>query len=224
MFAINHAATALLLRRREPSGPFLPLLLSVQAMELAWVLLNYLGVERTTTDAVVRDLGDIHLSYMPYSHSVLTASAAAFLAWGIGALLGRSRIGGLVALGIVSHLILDLITHNGDIPLWPSPGAPMYGTFLYERLPLGAFLLELGYGVLCWRLFRGNRSLLIIILAFNLANISLFFSGIPGPEQLLAGRPILLVTLIFAQIVVTLWAVWWGARQGPAPGAGASVA
>lgn len=46
MFAIDHAATALLVKRRFPSAPMVPLLLSVQAMDLAWVILNYLGVER----------------------------------------------------------------------------------------------------------------------------------------------------------------------------------
>ena len=35
--------------------------------------LNYLGVERTTTEAEVRSVADIHLISMPYSHSVGTA-------------------------------------------------------------------------------------------------------------------------------------------------------
>ena len=53
MFAVDHAATALLIKRRFPSVPITPLLLSAQAMELAWVGLNYLGVEHTTTAAAV---------------------------------------------------------------------------------------------------------------------------------------------------------------------------
>ena len=58
MFAIDHAATALLVKRRFPSAPMMPLLLSVQAMELAWVILNYLGIERTTTESTVRTVAD----------------------------------------------------------------------------------------------------------------------------------------------------------------------
>ena len=80
MFAVDHAATALLVKRRYPSVPMTPLLVSVQAMELAWVALNYLGIERTTTEATVRSVADIHLVYMPYSHSVGTAAAAALAA------------------------------------------------------------------------------------------------------------------------------------------------
>jgi hypothetical protein len=65
VFAVDHAATSLLLKRRYPTAPMVPLLLSVQAMELAWVLLNYLGLERTTTEPVVQSVADIHLAYMP---------------------------------------------------------------------------------------------------------------------------------------------------------------
>ena len=65
MFAADHAATALLIKRRFPSVSLTPILVSVQAMELAWVGLNYLGVERTTTESTVHSVADIHLAYMP---------------------------------------------------------------------------------------------------------------------------------------------------------------
>jgi hypothetical protein len=217
MFAINHAATALLLKRRYPELALASLLLSVQVMELLWVLLNFLGIERTTTDAVVRDVSDIQLAYMPFSHSVATMVGAALLAALIGKAVGRPRLGIAFGLGILSHLVLDLVTHNGDIPLAPVAEAPKYGTFLYARLPAVAFALELGFGILCWWVFRGNRLLLAVIVAFNLANLSLFFAGIPGPEQLLAGRPLVLVAVILAQIIVTLALVGWAAsRRTPA--------
>jgi LexA-binding, inner membrane-associated putative hydrolase len=218
MFAINHAATALLLKRRYPELALAPLLLSVQIMELLWVLLNFLGIERTTTDAVVRDIADIHLAYMPYSHSVATMVGAAVLAALIGKAVGRPKLGVAVGLGILSHLILDLVTHNGDIPLAPVANAPKYGTYLYARLPAVAFALELGFGILCWWVFRGNRWLLAVIIAFNLANLSLFFAAIPGPEDMLAGRPLVLVAVILAQIIVTLALVGWAAtRRAAAP-------
>src|SRR5215217_6710139 len=109
MFAVDHAATALLLKRRYPSVPLAPLLLSVQAMELAWVVFNYLGIERTTTEPVVRSVADIHLAVMPFSHSVATACGAALFAWVVLEFaLGRPALGRAVGLGIVSHLVLDL--------------------------------------------------------------------------------------------------------------------
>jgi hypothetical protein len=57
--------------------------------------------------------------------------------------------------------------------------------------------------------------LLAVIVGFNLANLSLFFSALPGPEAMLAGQSALLVTLILVQTVITLWAVWWAADHRP---------
>ncbi len=205
MFAIDHAATALLVKRRYPSVPIAPLLIAVQAMELAWVVLNYVGVERTTTEPVVRSVADIHLAYMPYSHSVGTGLGVALLAWLIiekG--FGRVALGRAIGLGIASHLILDLLTHGHDVVLWPGRPYPRLGLGLYDTAPLAAFAVELIYGIVCWWTYRGGRALLALVVAANLANLSFLSPTIPGPEQYLAGRPMLVVTVVFAQIVVTL--------------------
>ena len=204
MFAVDHAATALLIKRRFPSVSLPPLLLSVQAMEFAWVGLNYLGVERTTTEATVRSVADIHLAYMPYSHSVATAAGGALLAWlVVSAGLGRPLLARAIAIGIFSHLILDVLTHAHDIAFWPGSTLPPIGLGLYDRAPMWGFALEIAYGIFCWRVYRGRRSLLAMIVLGNLANITLFSSAISGPEQYVAGHPLMLVTLIAAQIVVT---------------------
>jgi hypothetical protein len=215
MFAMDHAATALLVKRRYPSVPMTVLLVSVQAMELAWVGLNYLGIERTTTEATVRSVADIHLAYMPYSHSVGTAVGAAVLAWLIiekG--FGRAALGRAIGFGIVSHLILDLATHAHDIVLWPAWSTPKLGLGLYEAAPFAAFVVEFLYGIFCWYVYRGSAGLFALISLGNLANLSILSPAIPGPEQFLAGRPMLVVTFIFVQIVVTLLLVGVLARPG----------
>jgi hypothetical protein len=209
MFAVDHAATALLVKRRYPSASLALILVSVQAMELAWVGLNYLGIERTTTEPVVRSVADIHLAYMPFSHSVATAVGAALCAWLLVEKgLRRPMLGRAIGLGIASHLVLDLMTHAPDIALWP--GSPFQlGLGLYDRAPMWGFALEMVYGVLCWWIYRGSRSLLAVIVIGNLANLSLFSAAIPGPEQFLSGHPLMVVTLIFAQIVTLLALVGW---------------
>lgn len=214
MFAIDHAATALLVKRRYPAVPLAPMLIAVQAMELAWVVLNYVGVERTTTEPAVRSVADIHLAYMPYSHSVATALGVALLAWLIiekG--FGRVALGRAIGLGIASHLILDLLTHGHDIVLWPGRPYPQLGLGLYNAAPFAAFVVELIYGILCWRVYRGRRGLLTLIVIGNLANLSFLSPTIPGPESYLAGHPLLVVTVVFVQIVVTLVLVGALARQ-----------
>ena len=81
---------------------------------------------------------------------------------------------------------------------------PALGLGLYDRAPMWGFALEMVYGVLCWWIYRGRRSLLAVIVLGNLANITLFSAAIPGPEEYLAGHPLMVVTVVFVQIVVTL--------------------
>jgi hypothetical protein len=204
MFAVDHAATALLIKRRFPSVSLTPILLSVQAMELAWVALNYIGIEHTTTEASVRSVADIHLAYMPFSHSVATAIGGALLTWWfVERGLGRPLLARAIAIGILSHLVLDLATHARDVVLWPGSTLAI-GLGLYDRAPMWGFALEMVYGLVCWGVYRGSWPLLATIVLGNLANITLFSAAISGPETYLAGNPLMVVTLVFAQIVVTL--------------------
>ncbi|HEX8904526.1 MAG TPA: hypothetical protein VF771_06775 [Longimicrobiaceae bacterium] len=225
MFAIDHAATALLLKRRYPSVSIIPLLLSVQAMELAWVALNYLGIERTTTEPSVRSVADIHLSYIPYSHSVATALGAALIAWLVLELgFGRALLGRAVGMGIASHLVLDLLTHAHDLVLWPGLAAPKLGLGLYDSAPFAAFLVEMAYGIACWRVYRGGTGLLALVVLGNLANLSLLSAAVPGPESLMAGHPLLVVSVVLAQIVVTLVLVGVLSRPAPTSAPGRALA
>jgi hypothetical protein len=223
MFAVDHSATALLIKRRFPAVSMTPLLVSVQAMELAWVALNYVGVELTTTSAIVRTVADIHLTYIPFSHSAATVLAAALVVWwGIERIVGQRALGRAIAIGIVSHLVLDIATHAPDITLWPGSPYERLGLGLYSAAPPMAFLVELIYGVLCWWIYGGSRALLWVIVGGNLADVSFFFVGIPGPEQMLAGHPLGIVTLVFIQIITMSVLVWQfsstqsAVRNGPA--------
>ena len=116
--------------------------------------------------------------------------------------------------------MLDLLTHAHDIALAPGLASPKLRLGLYDAAPLVGFVVELIYGVVCWRgwrLYRGGRGLLALVVLGNLANLSLFSVAIPGPEALLAGRPLLIVTFIFVQIVVSLVLVGLFARSSSHP-------
>jgi membrane-bound metal-dependent hydrolase YbcI (DUF457 family) len=205
MFAINHAATALIIKKEFGGVPIILLLISVQFMEILWIVLNYLGIERTTTEKEVRYVGDVHLSYMPFSHSIVTMVGVALLAWLlIGKGLNRPDIGLALGIGVISHLVLDLITHSKDIAVAPFIKGPKFGLGLYAKYPIVAFILEIGYGIVCWWVYKGGWALLTIIVVFNLANISMFSSAVKGIEKHMANRPLLITTVILAQILLTL--------------------
>lgn len=222
MFAINHAAAALVVKRRYPTVPIVFILLAVQAVEILWVALNLIGVETTTTDRVVRSVQNIHLAEMPWSHSILTTVVFAAVAWAAVRFgFGKPKIAIAVALGIGSHLFLDLVTHDADIAFAPGLDMQRLGMGFYGSLPAVAFLIELGFGIACWRVYRGSRWLLLAIIVFNVANLTMFFPQVAGVEAALAGRTTLLAILILAQIVVTLVVVGWLSRGREATSASA---
>lgn len=212
MFAINHAATALVIKKCFPTVPMAALLVSVQLVEMLWVALNLAGVERLTTEAAVSSIADIHLAHMPYSHSIASSAALALAAWLVlGKLLRRHAVAAAVAIGILSHIALDLLTHTPDIALAPFLGDARFGLGLYALPPL-ALAVETAYGLLCWSIFRGSRKLLAVILVFNLANVTFFVPGLRGPEALLAREPLWVVAAVGLQIVLTLFLVWYYGR------------
>lgn len=207
MFAINHAATALVIKKNYPQAPMWLLLISVQLMELVWVALNYLGIEYSTTENTVSSVLDVHLTHMPYSHSIFSTLIVATIAWlVINKGFNKPKIAIATTIAIVSHIVLDLLTHCQDIELVPFMNLDKLGVGLYA-VPLAAFIVETLYGISCWWVYKGSTSLLIAIFAFNLANFTFFSTEFIGPESWLANQPLLLTTTVFVQIVVTLMMV-----------------
>ncbi len=204
MFAINHAATGLIIKKIYPDVPMPMILVSVQLIEVIWVALNFFGVEKTTTEDKVKSVGDVHLKYMPFSHSVITTAVLASGAWLLFTFGFKEHdIGMAVGLGICSHLVLDLISHARDIAIAPFLDGRKFGLGLYEKKPVVAFVFETIYGIFCWWVYGGSAALFWIIVVFNLANASFFIRAIPGPERFLAHRPAWITAVVALQIIVT---------------------
>lgn len=214
MFAINHAAASLIFKKHlKDEVSFIWILVAVQFVEFLWVGLNLLGIEAVTTEKTVNYVGDIHLSYMPYSHSILSSLVIAVVA-GIGFWLWKRswRVGILMALAFSSHIILDILTHAKDLPLGFG-NSNFVGLELYSSLPFLGFIIELSFGLFCWWYYGRDKLLFWIILLFNLANLSMFLPQIPGLESYMANRPTLLVFVILAQILVTLTLIGWATTR-----------
>ena len=211
--AINHAATALLINRKWPGVPLIPVLVCVQLVEFFWVIFNLVGLEVTTTEAQVASLSDIHLSHMPYSHSIASTVVVAAVVWFVTSkVLNKPLWAFALAAAISSHIVLDLVTHVQDIQLAPGLASPKLGTGLYG-IPILALVLETLYGVWCWRVFRGSMALLVVILLFNVGAASFYIPQLPGPEAFLAGHPKVFAAIIGLHIVAGLAAIGVFARS-----------
>lgn len=133
---IGHYAVALGAKRVAPALSLGALFLACQLADLVWPTLVLLGVERVAIhpgDTAVTPLAFIHY---PYSHSLL-----ALVAW--GAVLGLGypgvrrapmRAGIVLAAVVVSHWVLDVVSHRPDMPLGLT-GSTRLGLGLWNSLP-----------------------------------------------------------------------------------------
>jgi hypothetical protein len=207
MYAITHASTALILKKRFPEAAIWPLLISVQAIELLWVIFVYAGIEH-----VVYTRDSVHLAFLPYSHSIGTGLLVGAASWAaIRLVSGKSQLALAVALGVVSHVALDLIHHERDIALLPLASSPRFGLGVVTH-PAADLAVEIIYGIVCWYLFTGTKGLLAAIVIFNLLNIPTMFPR-PGTGAMMAQHPAILPTVILVEIIATWIAIWFFARR-----------
>jgi len=130
---VGHLAVALGAKRLEPKVPLGAAVAAAFGLDLLWPVLLLAGLEAVRVNP--NDTAFTHLAFesYPWSHSlamVLVWSAAAGF---IGRrLLGSRRVGAILGALVLSHWLLDLLTHRPDLPLWP--GGPVYGLGLWNSV------------------------------------------------------------------------------------------
>ncbi|HET9553845.1 MAG TPA: hypothetical protein VFP50_12820 [Anaeromyxobacteraceae bacterium] len=130
MFA-GHFAVALAAKRLAPRASLGVLVAAAQLLDLAWPLLVLLGVEQVRVEPLAPPFLRLDFVAYPFTHGavpVLLWAALAGLAyrWRAGDRAGAWTVAGLV----LSHWLLDALTHRPDLPLWP--GGPKVGLGLWE--------------------------------------------------------------------------------------------
>ena len=182
----GHFAFAAAVKSREREVPLWALMLACQWLDVLFVPLFLLGVERM--DPIDGGgYGKIVIT-ADWTHSLLGALAASAIFGAFFLRRGR-RAATVLALVSFSHWVLDLIVHRADMPLLPgNAGAlPRLGFGLW-RWPLAAAALELvmvlAGSALYWRaaLSTGARrqaSLAgAVVLASGLLTLALNLAGV----------------------------------------------
>lgn len=155
---IGHFAAALAARRAAPGASLGTLVVAAQLVDLVWPILLLLGVERVVIDPGNTRVTPLDFTHYPFTHSLLLVLVWAALLGGLFLAVRRDRRAALViALLVLSHWLLDFITHRPDLPLYPGD-APRVGLGLWNSLA-GTLLLEgalFGLGV--WLYATGTRA------------------------------------------------------------------
>jgi membrane-bound metal-dependent hydrolase YbcI (DUF457 family) len=152
---LGHYAVGLAAKRAAPAIPLGVLFLAAQLADILWPFLLALGLEQVRIDPGNTAFTPLDFVSYPYSHSLVLLAI-----WGVAAgwLLARRHPRGvaIVAAVVVSHWLLDVVTHRPDMPVYP--GGPTLGLELWRSIP-GTVAIELPMFVIGVALYlRGTRA------------------------------------------------------------------
>lgn len=208
---IGHFAVGFAGKRAAPRAPLAALFFAALFADILWPILVAIGAEHVRIapgDTVMTPLE--FLSY-PWSHSLLM-----LIIW--GALFSAfyrarpdgKRTGLVIALLVVSHYVLDWITHKPDMPLWP--GGPKYGLALWNN-PAATMTVELVMFAIGVFLYATSTRARDRIGKFAFWAFVIFIGGFYVMSSLSRTPPpsinAIWISALIATVVVLLWTNWF---------------
>jgi hypothetical protein len=136
----GHLAVALASKKVDRALPVGAAVAAAFGLDLLWPLFLLLGIESVQVNQ--GDTAFTHLTFVsyPWSHSLVMSAVWATAATLLGRQVYRSwRTGALLGALVLSHWLLDLVTHRPDLPIWP--GGQVFGLSLWNSI-LGTILVE----------------------------------------------------------------------------------
>lgn len=206
---VGHLAVALGAKTVEPRPPLAAYVAAAFGLDLLWPLFLLAGIETVRIVPGATAFTPLEFVSYPWSHSLLMSGVWAGIAALVSAnLLRAGRAAAAIALVVLSHWMLDWVTHGPDLPLWP--GGPRTGFGLWQSIPatLGLegvlFAIAIGLYVRAApaRDNTGRWAFWLLVAIVSAIWIGGPFS--PPPPSVGA---IIAVTLLLAP-VLPAWAAW----------------
>lgn len=181
---IGHAAVGFAVKRAAPRVPLWVLLTAVFLADMIWPILLLLGIEHVRIDPGNTPVTPLDFYDFPYTHSLPFAIGWSLLfGWGYAALTRDRKGARWVFLAVMSHWVLDLVSHRPDLPLWP--GGPEVGLGLWYSKPATIVVEVAMFLAGLWIYLRATRARgwlahvalgsLVVTLAFA------YFGNMTGP-------------------------------------------
>jgi len=128
-FALGFAAT-----RAAPRVSLGVLFLAAQLADVLWPVLVAAGIEKVRIAPGITAVTPLDFVSYPYSHSLATLSVWAVALGAVCVMVTGGRATFVVVTGlVVSHWLLDFVSHRPDMPLYP--GGATYGLSLWNSVP-----------------------------------------------------------------------------------------
>jgi len=156
---IGHFAIAFAAKRAAPEVSLGTLFIAAELADLVWPTLVLLGLERFEIQPGATAVAPLNFVHYPYSHSLV-----ALVAWGaalgvaiLGVRHGSIRAAVLLAAVVVSHWVLDVISHRPDMPI-TLHGSERLGLGLWNSVALTVAVEVTIFAVCLWVYLRTTRA------------------------------------------------------------------
>jgi hypothetical protein len=137
---VGHLALAFAAKRAAPRVNLGWLMAGVTALDLIWPVFLLIGIERVRIVQGATAFTPLVLEYYPWSHSLVMAVVWGLVLAALGRWRGLAAPGVLLVALVVSHWMLDFVSHAPDLPLWPGR-SPRLGLRLWDSILL-TFVIE----------------------------------------------------------------------------------
>ena len=181
---IGHFAVGLAAKRVSPRTSLGTLFLAAQLLDLVWPALVLLGIEEVRIEPGNTAFTPLAFVSYPWSHGLLTAAIWA-VAFGLvyAVARGSARGGWVVGALVLSHWVLDFVTHRPDLPL--APGAAKVGLGLWGSVPatlaVEGALFAAGVAVYARATRPRDRTGRLAFLALVLFLAGVYAANVAGP-------------------------------------------
>jgi membrane-bound metal-dependent hydrolase YbcI (DUF457 family) len=201
---LGHVAVGLAASAREPRLRLGTAVLAAQWADTVWPVLVLAGVERFTIAPGDTAVTPLRFDHYPWSHSLVALAlwSAAF-AVVIRARTGAALAAGLAGAAVLSHWLLDFVSHRPDMPI--GIGGPKVGLGLWNSVPATVAVEATLFGAAIAHYLRrravtkGFWILIAVLSAAYVANLA----GPPPPS----------VTAVVASAIVLVPILWWWANR-----------
>jgi membrane-bound metal-dependent hydrolase YbcI (DUF457 family) len=130
---IGHVAVALGAKKAAPKTSLGTLLLAAQLPDLLWPLFLMLGWERVRIVPGITAVSPLDFVSYPFTHSLLADFGWGLLLAGLYLVIKKNRRGAFVIWAcVLSHWLLDFISHRPDLPLYP--GSRLVGLGIWNSV------------------------------------------------------------------------------------------
>jgi len=212
---LGHLAVGFAVKGATPRVNLATLFAAAEFPDLLWPVLVAAGVERVEIAPGITAFTPLDFVSYPWSHSLLLVVIWGLLFAVVHFLRSRNGVAaGVLGMLVVSHWLLDYVSHRPDMPLYP--GGTRYGLGLWNSVPATMAVEALLFVVGAWlyaqatrpRDGRGQFAFASLIGVLILAYVANILAAPPSVTAIWSGA-------LVSSLLLLAWAAWADRNRVP---------